>query len=83
MRAVIGLSVIAIIALAYVAVVWIQTRVKGARESQRELAQHRQLVAELHQLAIDQLGVDPTAQLLELKIRKFHTTPSTRKEARS
>ncbi|MBB5081326.1 hypothetical protein [Nonomuraea endophytica] len=83
MRALIVLTLVAIIAIAYVAVVWIQSRVKGARESQRELARHRQLVAELHQLAIDQLGVDPTAQLLELKIRKFHTAPSTRKEARS
>ncbi|GAA0918681.1 hypothetical protein [Nonomuraea longicatena] len=83
MRSVIVLALVAIIAIAFVAVVWIQSRVKDARANQRELAQHRELIAELHQMAREQLGVDPTAQLLDLKIRKFHTRPSTRKDIRS
>ncbi|MFI6813227.1 hypothetical protein ACIBG7_12485 [Nonomuraea sp. NPDC050328] len=83
MRAVPVLVLVAIIAVAYVAVVWIQSRVKDARANQRELAQHREFIAELHQMAREQLGVDPTAQLLDLKIRKFHTRPSTRKDIRA
>lgn len=83
MRAVPVLVLVAIIAVAYVAVVWIQSRVKDARANQRELAQHREFIAELHQMAREQLGVDPTAQLLDLKIRKFHTRPATRKDIRA
>ncbi|MFG2076931.1 hypothetical protein [Nonomuraea maritima] len=71
--AVIILGCVAIIALAAVLIVWMRTRIQGARQDRRDLAAHKHLLDEIRVVAQQAEALDPSAALIAEKIRAFHT----------
>ncbi|MEV4078734.1 hypothetical protein AB0J43_00380 [Nonomuraea fuscirosea] len=61
----VALIAIAIIAVAAVAIVWIKHRNREARKARRVLA-------EVHKIAVNALGIDPTAALIDATIRAHY-----------